>query len=60
VADDEGRRDDESLATYVDPRRGRTQREAAFSDLMSRHQHRVYAVCLRLLRDHADAEEATQ
>lgn len=60
VDDVEARRDAESLAVYVDPSRGRSRREAAFHDLVTRHRHRVYAVCLRVLGDHADAEEAAQ
>jgi RNA polymerase sigma-70 factor, ECF subfamily len=60
VDPDEADRDATSLATYVDHTAGRDAREAAFGDLMTRHQHRVHAVCLRVLGDHADAEEAVQ
>lgn len=33
---------------------------AAFTTLVTRHQERVYAVCLRYFRDHADAQDAAQ
>ena len=33
---------------------------AAFSELVQRHQEKVYALALRLLRDPADAEEVVQ
>jgi RNA polymerase sigma-70 factor (ECF subfamily) len=32
----------------------------AFNDLVTRHERSVYSVCLRLLRDQAAAEDATQ
>lgn len=34
--------------------------EAAFETLVLRHQHRVYAFCLRLLGDGAEAEDVAQ
>jgi RNA polymerase sigma-70 factor, ECF subfamily len=60
VDGDEAGRDAASLATYLDAGAPRADREAAFADLMDRHARRVFAVCLRVLRDHTDAEEATQ
>lgn len=37
-----------------------TKSEAAFSELVHRHIHLVYSVCLRHLRNVQDAEDATQ
>src|SRR5271170_1825111 len=34
--------------------------EAAFGEIMSRHQSRVFAAAMGLLHNHADAEEITQ
>ena len=42
------------VAAYVDGD------EAAFQQLVERHQQRVYGICYRYFRDHRDAEDATQ
>lgn len=51
------RSDEELLAAYVD---GGSDREAAFHELVSRFERRVYAICYRYFGNHADAEDATQ
>ena len=53
-ADDRSRTDAELVAAYLDGD------EAAFGELVARHQRRVHAVCHRYFRDHRDAEDATQ
>lgn len=52
--------DEQLLSSFVDAARSRTERELAFRELVSRYRHRVFAVCFRVLHDHADAEDATQ
>lgn len=39
---------------------GRTERDAAFRELVTLHRDRVYRLCLRYFRDPTDAEDATQ
>lgn len=48
------------LSRFIDAARSRTERELAFQELVVRYRHRVFAVCFRVLHDHADAEDATQ
>ena len=55
-----GLADEHVLATYVDASRPRSDREAAFHELMRRYHRRVFAVCFRVLDDRSDAEDATQ
>lgn len=57
---DESSRDAAALAAYLDPDRAPGERQAAFSEIVGRHAHRLHAVCLRVLGSHADAEEAVQ
>ncbi|MFA9431548.1 RNA polymerase sigma factor [Egicoccus sp. AB-alg2] len=52
--------DEAILARFADATLTRSQREAAFHELVRRHQRRVFAVCLRVLRSPADAEDAVQ
>lgn len=52
--------DEDVVAVYADATGPRADREAAFSELMGRFQHRVFAICLRTLGSRADAEDATQ
>ena len=53
--DDAKRTDAELLRRYVVERH-----EASFTMLVHRHGRTVHAVCRRMLRQHADAEDATQ
>jgi RNA polymerase sigma-70 factor, ECF subfamily len=48
------------LAVYTDQTRRSGEREAAFRALANRYQHRLFAVCARVLGSAADAEEAVQ
>jgi RNA polymerase sigma-70 factor, ECF subfamily len=52
--------DQQLLGSFVDRTRSPTDRELAFRELVVRYRHRVFAVCFRVLNDHADAEDATQ
>ncbi len=52
--------DQQLLSSFVDVTRSRNDRELAFRELVARYRHRVFAVCFRVLDDHADAEDATQ
>lgn len=52
--------DQQLLSSFVDAARSRSDRESAFHELVVRYRHRVFAVCFRVLHDHADAEDATQ
>ncbi len=51
------RSDEDLLAAYVD---GGSDREAAFHELVSRYERRVYAISYRYFGNHADAQDATQ
>ncbi len=52
--------DEDVVATYVDATRPRAEREAAFSEVVTRYERRVFAICLRELGSHSDAEDAAQ
>lgn len=53
--------EDEALvAVYVDAARPRGHREAAFAELVTRYERRVFAICYRQLGDRSDAEDAAQ
>ena len=52
--------DEQVLAIYVDETRSASEREAAFGELVVRYRRRLFAVCLRVLRSPADAEDAVQ
>lgn len=56
----EAAQDAAALGVYLDPRRPAAEREAAFGEVVTRHAHRLHAVCLRVLGSHADAEDAVQ
>lgn len=56
----EAAQDAAALGVYLDPHRPPREREAAFGEVVTRHAHRLHAVCLRVLGSHADAEEAVQ
>jgi RNA polymerase sigma factor (sigma-70 family) len=49
------RTDSDLMAAYAD-----ACDENAFAELVARHQRMVYRVCLRMLRHHQEAEDATQ
>jgi RNA polymerase sigma factor (sigma-70 family) len=49
------RTDSDLMAAYAD-----ACDENAFAELVARHQQMVYRVCLRMLRHHQEAEDATQ
>ncbi len=48
------------LGTWADGDRQRSDREAAFRELVEQFRHRVFAICVRELGSRHDAEEATQ
>lgn len=52
--------DEQVLANYVDTTRSAGDRQAAFHELVQRFQHRLFAVCFRVLGSPGDAEEAVQ
>lgn len=52
--------DEDVVAAYVDATAPRGRREAAFSELVTRYQRRVFGICLRQLGNRTDAEDATQ
>lgn len=57
TAPSDPRSDEDLLAAYVV---GGDDREAAFHELVSRYERRVYAICFRYFGNHADAQDATQ
>lgn len=52
--------DAQVLAVYADTTRPAAEREDAFRTLVQRYQHRLFAVCRRVLDTSEDAEEAVQ
>ena len=56
----EGVSDEEVLAAYADASLGRSRRESAFGELVSRYERRVYGIAFRYFGNHADAQDATQ
>lgn len=48
------------LAVYVDDHRAAADREQAFFELTRRYQHRLFAICVRVLGSPSDAEDAVQ
>jgi RNA polymerase sigma-70 factor, ECF subfamily len=60
--DDPERRidDDQLLATYADTSRPTADRQQAFRVLERRYRRRIFAVCVRVLGDPSDAEDAVQ
>lgn len=58
---DDPRIDDEQLlATYADVSRATADRHQAFRVLERRYRRRIFAVCVRVLGDASDAEDAVQ
>lgn len=55
-----GATDEGLLAIHADASQARRDREAAFHTLVERYQRRVFAICLRVVGDSGDAEDATQ
>lgn len=51
------RTDEDLLTAYAE---GGDGREAAFHELVSRYERRVYAICYRYFGNHADAQDAAQ
>ena len=57
------RTDSDLMAAYADACGepfDKARGEYAFAELVARHQRMVYRVCLRMLRHHQEAEDATQ
>jgi RNA polymerase sigma-70 factor (ECF subfamily) len=52
--------DEEVLAAYADASLGRGRREAAFGEVVTRYERRVYGISYRYFGNHADAQDATQ
>jgi len=52
--------DDQLLATYADASRSSADRQQAFRILERRYRRRIFAVCVRVLGDPSDAEDAVQ
>jgi RNA polymerase sigma-70 factor, ECF subfamily len=52
--------DEQVLSNYLDRSRPSGDREAAFHELVRRFQHRLFAVCMRVLGSPVDAEDAVQ
>ncbi len=60
ASDPAGASDEELLARFADDALPRSWRETAFRELSQRYRRRLFAVCLRVLRDPEDAEDAVQ
>ena len=54
------RSDEQLLAVYSDETQTSAARHQAFHDFVDRYRRRVYGVCLQVLGDPADAEDAAQ
>lgn len=52
--------DEDLVSRFADVEVARADREAAFSELARRYRHRLFAVCIRVLGDAEDAEDAVQ
>ncbi len=52
--------DEELLARFVDVSAPRSWRDTAFRELSHRYRRRLFAICVRVLGDPEDAEEAVQ
>jgi RNA polymerase sigma-70 factor, ECF subfamily len=52
--------DEAVLAVYADTDQPAALREQAFHELAGRYQHRLFAICVRVLGSPADAEDAVQ
>lgn len=52
--------DEDVLAVYTDASAGRGRREAAFGELVTRYERRVYGITFRYFGNHSDAQDATQ
>lgn len=60
VGSRDGRHDDEPASDDALIVAAQSGDLSAFNEIVSRHERAVFAVCLRLLRDRATAEDATQ
>jgi len=56
----DGLTDEQLLALWANHEASHERREAAFRELVGRYERRVFAICRRILRSNADAEEAMQ
>ena len=55
-----GASDEDLVFRFADDEVARADREAAFRALVHRYRHRLFAVCVRVLGDAEDAEDAVQ